>query len=153
MNNSTVQMNPDIRVKVPSVYKGIYNGLKNHAVGDFHELFFLCVCLGYKHAKKPQIKKKEDCFWSKTITPDEWHVYYSLYVHSNNMNLGSLGNDEDIVLLMQDYATGGMEVLIDEFLRDYVKKDSSGYYIVDHTDQISKELLMTIIDWSKQLES
>jgi hypothetical protein len=123
--------------------------LKNHAVGDFHELFFLCVCLGYKNNRKVQEKRKEDCFWTKTITPDEWHVYYSLFVHSNKMEFSALGSDDDVILLMQDYASGGMGLLIEEFLKDYVKNDSSGHYLVDHTDQLSKELLMTIIDWSE----
>lgn len=148
MNNPKVKMSSDIRVKVSSVYKEIYTGLKNYAVGDFHELFFLCVCLGYKNNKKIQEQKKEDCFWSRTITSDEWHVYYSLFLHSNHMDFSKLESDGDVISFMEDYANGGMEILIDEFLKDYVKKDSSGRFIVDHTDQLSKELLMAITEWS-----
>ena len=35
----------DIRVKTEQKYKTLYNELKNFAVGDMHELFFLCACL------------------------------------------------------------------------------------------------------------
>ena len=148
MKNSTIEMSQKIRVKINSQYKGIYNALKNHAVGDFHELFFICVCLGCKMNKRQSLKKKEDCFWSSTILPDEWYAYYSIHIFDNNMDLACLGNDEKILGVMQEYANGGMDYLINEFLCDYTKKDSSGNYIVDHLDQLPKELLVKLtMDW------
>lgn len=142
-------MSQKIRVKIDPQYKGIYNSLKNHAVGDFHELFFICVCIGHKNQKCIPLIKREDCFWSNTISPDEWYAYYALFVHDNKIDLSSLGDDEKIISVMQEYANGGMEFLIDEFLCDYVKKDSSGHYIVVHTEQLPKELLINILDWSE----
>lgn len=149
MTYSTIEMSQKIRVKIDPQYKVIYNALKNHAVGDFHELFFICVCLGYKMRMREPLKKREDCFWSNTIFPDEWYAYYSIYIHDHNMDFSCLGNDEQIITTMQEYANGGMSCMIDEFLCDYTKKDSSGNYIVDHLDQLSKELLVKLtMDWS-----
>ena len=148
MANSTIEMSQKIRVKIEPKYKGIYNSLKNHAVGDFHELFFICVCLGCKMKKRKPLNKREDCFWSSTVLPDEWYTYYTIYINDHKMDFSCLGNDEQIISAMQEYANGGMAHLIDEFLCDYTKKDSSGNYIVDHLDQLPKELLVKLtMDW------
>ena len=149
MSDSTIKMSQRIRVKVDSRFKAIYNALKGHAVGDFHELFFICVCLGHKNSKRQKIKKREDCFWSSTILPEEWYSYYAIYIHDNAIDLSCLGDDEKIISYMQEYANGGMEYLIEEFLCDYTKIDSTGNYIVDHMEQIPKELLVKVtMDWS-----
>jgi hypothetical protein len=149
MANSAIEMSQKIRVKVDPDYKDIYNALKDNAVGEFHELFFICVCLGHKIEKREPLKKREDCFWSSTIIPDEWYAYYSIYVYDHGMDLSCLGSDEEILNVMQEYANSGMTYLIDEFLCDYTKKEASGNYLVDHLEQLPKELLFKITkDWS-----
>lgn len=149
MSASVIQMSQKIRVKVAPQFKGIYHALKNHAVGDFHELFFICACLGKKTARREPLRKREDCFWSSTIQPDEWYAYYAVYLSDHDMDCSSLGDDEDVISLAQEYANGGMAYLIKEFLCDYTKKDASGNYLVDHLDQIPRELLMKLtMDWS-----
>lgn len=149
MAESAIQMSQKIRVKIDPQFKGIYNALKNHAVGDFHELFFICVCLGHMTGKSEPLKKREDCFWSSTILPDEWYAYYTIHLHDHEMELSCLGDDEEVIAVMQEYANGGMAYLINEFLCDYTKKDSSGNYIVDHLDQLPKEMLVKLtMDWS-----
>lgn len=147
MSKSTIEMNQNIRVKIEPRYKMIYNGLKTHAVGEFHELFFLCVCLGCKSHKKVPLQKREDAFWSTTVTPDEWYAFYAIHLYENELDFSSLGDDEAIIMSMEEYANAGIEILLEEFLCDYVKKDSAGNYTVEHTEQISKELLMKIRDW------
>ena len=145
----SMQMRQKIRIKVSPQFKGIYDALKAHAVGDFHELFFICACLGKKESQLAQLTKSVDCFWSSTIFPHEWYAYYAIYLSDNDMDLSLLGDDEKVIALAQDYANGGMSCLIEEFLCDYAKKDSAGNYLVDHTDQLPRELLMKIaVDWS-----
>lgn len=149
MTDSTIEMSQRLRVKINPQYKEIYNALKNVAVGDFHELFFLCVCLGKKNGKSLPLEKGEDRFWSSTIIPDEWYSYYGIYLHDHNMELSCLKNDVDVINTMQDYANAGMKILIDEFLHDSVKKDATGKYIVDSTTDLPKELLAKVVmDWS-----
>lgn len=150
MSKSTTEMRPDIRVKIDRKYKGIYDSLKNHTVGDFHELFFLCVCLGHKTQTQVKLSKREDCFWSKTIIPSEWFTYYALFINDNNNNITSLGDDFAIIESMQEYANGGMQYLIDELLTDYFATDSSGNYLTVNKEQLPKELLMCVLDWSEQ---
>ena len=149
MTESAIQMSESIRVKIAPQFKSIYNALKNHAVGDFHELFFICVCLGHKTGQSEPLKKGEDCFISRNISADEWYAYYAIYLHDHETDFSYLGDDKTVIEAIQDYANGGMAYLIDEFLCDYTKKDSSGNYIVDHLDQLPKELLVKLtLDWS-----
>ena len=149
MTSSVISRDPALRIQVAQQHKGIYNTLKNCAMGDFHELFFLCVCLGHKRQKRSPLSKREDCFWSSTISVDEWYAYYALFIYDNQTDLSSLGDDKLVMTRMQEYANGGMEILIDEFLCDYLGKDSCGCYFVENTEQLPKELLMNIIDWSE----
>ena len=66
-----MNMSGDIRVKTDRKYRNLYNDLKNFAVGDMHELFFLCSCLGFRAKKKKSLGSNgEDRFWSRTITPE-----------------------------------------------------------------------------------
>lgn len=149
MSAATIAMSQRLRVKIDARYKGIYNGLKNHAVGEFHELFFICVCLGHKAERSKPLSKREDCFWSSTILPDEWYAYYAIHLHDNEMDFSCLDSDAKVIDAMQKYASGGMEILIDELLGDYTKKDASGHYVVDHLGQVTKELLVKVtMDWS-----
>lgn len=142
-------MDQKIRVKIEPKYKGIYNGLKGYAIGDFHELFYLCTCIGYKNDEPISLVKKEDCFWSSTIVPDEWYVYYSLYLNRNGMDFSSLSNDEELMNELQEYANGGMKYLIDVFLSDYIKTDKDGSFFIDDKYLLPKELLMTVLEWSE----
>lgn len=149
MTPTSLQMSQRIRVKVATEYKGIYNSLKGIAVGDFHELFFICVCLGKRFGRKEALKKSGDTFWSSTILPDEWYAYYAIYLEEHDMELSSLGSDDAILSLMQEYANGGMGYLLEDFLCDYTKRDASGVYVVDHVDGLPRELLMKLaMDWS-----
>ena len=148
---SSIPMSSDIRVKTALKYKPVYNSLTKFVVGDSHELFFVCVCVGYKNDSRLPSKKKYDCFWSVTIKPEEWIVYYSICVRESDMDFSSLGNDQKVIELMQEYANGGMEFIIKEFLTDYLTKDSKGDYIVSHKEHLPKEFLQNLTDWSHQV--
>lgn len=149
MANSTIDMKSGIRVKIESQYKLIYNGLKNNnAVKDFHELFFICVCIGRKYGHRASLRKKEDCFWSQSIKEEEWYTYYSIYVHDHGKDFSCLGSAEEVIDAMQEYANAGMQWLIDHFLYDYTKKNVAGVYIVDQYENLSRELLLSLtMDW------
>jgi len=130
-----MNMSGDIRVKTDRKYRNLYNDLKNFAVGDMHELFFLCSCLGFRAKKKKSLGSNgEDRFWSRTITPEEYACYYAIMLEESNMDLSAIKDDTKIISEMEKYANAGMGVLLDNFLSEYcssaLKLDSS----------ISKEL-------------
>lgn len=121
-----MNMSGDIRVKTESRYKTLYNELKNFVVGDMHELFFICTCLGYKaNNPKPLGSNGEDRFWSRTIIPEEYVCYYSVLLEKNNMDISIIKDDKLVLSKIEEYANGGMEILIKEFLSDYLIKSST----------------------------
>ena len=130
-----MNMSGEIRVKTDKKYKNLYNDLKNLAFGDMHELFFLCVCLGYT-ANKPKTlgSNGEERFWSRTITPEEYACYYAMVLEKNNIDLSTIKDDKSVIAEMERYANAGMEILLEEFLDEYCSAD----YKIDSTH--SKEL-------------
>lgn len=116
-----MKMDGKIRVATDAKYKELYNNIKsNGVVEDFHELFFLCVCLCYRKGKPSPIKRRDDRFWSSTITPREWACYYAMILEQNAFDYTKVSNDKDVLAIIEDYANAGMNILIEEFLHDYL---------------------------------
>ena len=138
-----MNMSGDIRVKTDQQYKNIYNEFKNFVVGDMHELFFLCACLGYRaDKKKPLGKKGDDRFWSKTITPEEYACFYAMILNNKNMDLTSIEDDKFVISEMEEYSNAGMGILIDEFLSDYLVAVGNEYKLdPTHSNELPKDLL------------
>jgi hypothetical protein len=125
-------MDENIRVKTDKKHKTLYNQLKNLAVGDSHELFFVCACLAHKCGKRrPLGKKGEDRFWSRTITPEEWSCYYAMHLTDHKMNFQSLHDDAAVIAAIEEYANAGMEILQEELLRDFTTTSSGGEVSLD----------------------
>lgn len=122
-----MKMDGKIRVATDAKYKELYNSMKsNGVVEDFHELFFVCACLGYRKGKPAPIKKRDDRFWSSTITPPEWACYYAMVLEQNNHDYTKVADDRDVLAFIEGYANAGMGILIDEFLGDYLLSSSKG---------------------------
>ena len=140
-----MKMSSDIRVKTDKRFKNIYNEFRNFIVGDMHELFFLCACLGYKKNKTKELGKYgDDRFWSSTIIPEEYACYYAMILESNNDDLKSIEDDKYVIAEIEKYANAGMEILIEEHLTDYLIK-SDEFYKLDTT--CSKELPKDLLNY------
>lgn len=140
-----MSMSGDIRVRTDQKYRGLYNDLKNFAVGDMHELFFLCVALGAKAKKKKALGgTAEDRFWSRTVTPEEYACFYAIVLDEHNMDLSSIKDDKMIIAEMEKYANAGMEILLDGFLSDYC--NSSLRLESTHAKELPKTLLHFIYE-------
>jgi len=140
-----MNMSGDIRVRTDKKYRSLYNDLRNLIVGDMHELFFLCVCLGYKANKAKTLGSSgEERFWSRTITPEEYACYYAMMLEKNNMDLSSTKDDKLVIAEMEKYANSGMEILLEDFLNEYCSAD----YKLDNTysKELPKALLLFIRD-------
>lgn len=122
-----MNMDGQIRVKTEARYKELYNNMKNSfAVGDFHELFFVCACIGYHRKKRKAIARGDDRFWSRTITPSEWGCYYAMLLEDNNYDFSMIMDDKKVLSVVEEYANYGMEILIDDFLGSYLLPGSKG---------------------------
>lgn len=117
-----MKMDGQIRVKTEGRYKRLYNDLKNVVVGDSHELFFVCACLGYKSNKSKPIggsRDDRDRFWSNTINPREWACYYAMLLEQNGMDFLAIQDDKSVMAKIEEYANAGMDILVRDFLNDY----------------------------------
>ena len=97
-----MKMDGKIRVATDAHYKELYNNMKGSGtVGDFHELFFVCACLGYRGKKSIPIKKRDDRFWSSTITPREWTCYYAMILEQNGYDYTKVSDDKDVLTMIE----------------------------------------------------
>lgn len=120
-----MKMDGNIRVATDVRYKELYNNMKNNgAVDDFHELFFLCACIGYRKGNQTPIRKRDDRFWSRTITPREWACYYAMILERDAFNYEKVSEDKDVLVTIEGYANAGMDILIADFLGDYLLPSS-----------------------------
>ncbi len=116
-----MKMNGEIRVRTDRRHKELYKDLKECAMGDAHEVFFLCACLGYKmKARKPLGKTGDERFFSKNITIQEYSSYYSMMVKDYEYDYSSIQDDKKVLEVMEEYANAGMDILVSEFLSDYL---------------------------------
>jgi hypothetical protein len=120
-----MSMDTQIRVRTEARYGQLYNDLKGVVVSEFHELFFVCACLGYRTGKPKPLTKSGDRFWSSTITPQEWSCYYAMALEKGGYDYQALGDDEAVIALAEECANRGMEILLEEFLDDYLLPGSS----------------------------
>ena len=121
------------RIRTARQHGKLYTELKGILVQEFHELFFLSACVGYRNdCPVPLGKSGEDRFWSDTITPEEWSTYYSMILARNNMEFGNIQDDNSVIAQIEEYAHGGILFLIENVLNGFlVEKD--GEYILDKT--------------------
>jgi hypothetical protein len=115
-----MNMAGDIRVRTDRRHRTLYNDFRNFVAKDMHEMFFLCACLGYREGKrKPLGRDGDDRFWSSTITPEEYASFYAMVIESKDMDFSTIADDKSVVAVMEEYANGGMQILLEDLLVDY----------------------------------
>lgn len=137
-----MKMDGEIRVKVSSRFNNVYNDMSGLVINEFHELFYLCVCIGYKVKQKLKLVSPEDKFWSRTFNPDEYSTFYAIMLKDNELDFSSIHNDKDVIKNMEEYANGGMDYLLKNIIPEYVI-DNNGGVAIDKS--ISKELVKDLL--------
>jgi hypothetical protein len=143
-----MSMDTQIRVRTEARYGQLYNDLKGVVVSEFHELFFVCACLGYRAGEPKALSKPGDRFWSSTITPQEWSCYYAMALEKSGYSYEALGDDEVVIALAEGYANRGMEVLLEEFIGEYLLPDSKAALQLDVrcSEELPKHFLHFLYD-------
>lgn len=121
------------RIRTSRQHGKLYTELKGVLVQEFHELFFLSACIGYRSNCPVALGKNgEERFWSDTITSEEWAAYHSMILDANSMDFGALRDEKAVVAKIEEFAHGGMLHLVANVLHGYlVEKD--GEYSLDRT--------------------
>lgn len=102
-----------IRVRTEKTHKTLYSELKQLNLGDAHAVFFIAACIGYEAGKRQKIVSRDDRFFGDTITPDEWAIYQSIFLDEAGYNLSSINDREAIIRSMEEYANGGINVILE----------------------------------------
>ena len=141
-------MDTNIRVKTSRSYGGLYKQLTGLAVGDSHELFFVCACLGFRRKKATALGKNgEDRFWSQTITPEEWNCYYAMVLDETEMDFSRVQDDRKVMGRIEQYANAGMEILIAECLHDVVLHTGDEMTIdAGAAREVARDILQYLVD-------
>lgn len=145
----------DIRVKTDVRYKTLYNDMKNRGtISDFHELFFVCACIGFTKGTRKPIERPDDRFWSNTISTTEWTCYYAMIMEVSNYDLSVICNDREVIATMQEYSNVGMELLVEDFLESYLlpgSKKSEPQLDPSCVKTLPKDFLYYILEQSEAI--
>lgn len=139
-----MNLSPDIRVRAHRYHHALYKQM----LEEMHELFFLCACVGFTEKKsKPLGKDGEDRFWSGTFTPDEWNCFYAMVLAENDMDFTSIQEDRKVLARMEELANGGMDVLLQSLLQDYVIDTGTALQL---DSARTKELPKVLLGWLRE---
>lgn len=132
------------RVYTKPEYVTIYQRLKGLVFNEHHNLFSLCVFLGYKNKRCPRMTTKKEIFWSQTFSPHELAAFYALLVRESESGKYTLLKDGEKALeWLQDYASGGMEILLEsDILKKFItKRGDELEIIVTLRDNLQKQMM------------
>jgi len=136
----------------------IYKQLKGIAFNEYHDLFSLCVFLGYKNQKKMTVRRqREQLFWSDTFSKREYAAFYALIINDSdnedNADYELLKDGEKMLEFLQDYADGGLQFFLEsDIMKKYVK-EKDGNCLLDFTssDHIQKQIMYYVYNMYQQL--
>jgi len=143
-------MSEPLRVKTEAKYKNIYSDLKNVAIGDFHELFTICAFLGHRNGNVVPLggaNKDRDRFWSDTFSEREWACFRAICLKDKRIEYTEIKDDKRVLSSIEEYANGGITVLIKDFLNEFITEKDGMYFIEENTTgDLPKRFLSYIHD-------
>lgn len=142
-----MKQSTSIRVKTDIHNEQLYKDLRP-ICGEAHSVFFLCVCLAIQAGKSESQTpgRRTDRFWSGTITPDEWAVYYALAMRDTDMDFSVLEDDTRVLSIAVGYAEAGMDVLVQSLLAPYLMKTEDPALETRLTAELAWEMMKFIPD-------
>jgi hypothetical protein len=127
----------------------LYNQMKGQVVGEMHEFFFLCACLGFRKREHRSLEKPDDRFWSGTITPEEWCSFYAMILRDRDMDFSAVTDDKSVLERIEGYANGGAGILLEQVLAEYLMdKDGQVYVESGCMKEVPKLILNYVFDES-----
>ena len=142
-----MKMNSEIRVRTSKEYTQVYDSVRKGLNIEAHVLFFVCFCFAVSKRLEPiEIQNREDKFWSRTITPQEWTAIYTFFLDKNNMNLKAIEDDEVVIRQAERYANAGMKLFLDELPKDFIRTiDEKQSIVSSDKGETIKALLFALI--------
>lgn len=136
------------RIYCSKEYHEVYRALKGVVFKEFHELFTLCVFLGYKFKNRvTRNRKRQELFPATVFESEEYSsfpAFNTLFIlESKDDNYSLLKDGERAKEFIQDYADGGMEIFLkSEVMKRFVtKKDDMVNLDFSENDYLPKQVM------------
>lgn len=138
------------RIYVRKKYIDIYRELRSdkpsspRVFKENKDLFVLCSTIGFKFGEKNELKNTEMLLWSGTLDEHQETVLKAMAVKtSDEKNLSILDEQEKVYRIAEQYADKGMEILIDEIFKEYMKENDDGTLSIVYNEsaQLLKQLI------------
>ncbi|MFS0671727.1 hypothetical protein AB1K81_00865 [Ornithinibacillus sp. 179-J 7C1 HS] len=101
--------------------------------------------------KSNELKNTEMLLWSGTLDEHQDTVLKAIAIKSTKeKNLSILDNVEDVYRIAELYADHGMEILIEELLKPYIKEQEDGTLSIVYNEKA--DLLKAIIHYVDSLK-
>lgn len=143
-----MKMDSDIRVRIDKQYDQVYNTITKGLEIESHVLFFICFCIAVAKKISPiPIATRNDKFWSRTFSSQEWTSMYSVILEMNSINLKSIESDEKVIRQIESFANAGMQELLSLLPEGCIRNNNNILSVaIDDKGEIIKTLLYTILD-------
>ncbi|WP_193063710.1 hypothetical protein [Oceanobacillus oncorhynchi] len=145
------------RIYVRKKYIDIYRELRTDKLSspqiftENKDLFTLCCTLGFRSGNRNKLKNAEMLLWSGTLDDHQEAVLKVIAVKSSeDRNLNILDDIDKVYKIAEQYADYGMEILIEEIFKPYIKEQESGALTIVYNEKA--ELLKTIIHYVDSLK-
>lgn len=116
----------DLRVRVDRRHFNLYDDMRQAGVvTEAHVLFFVGACLGFRKNLRSSPKQRQEKFWSRTFAAEEWTCMYCMALAHFDGQLGRIQDDKEVMELMEEYATGGIDFIAESILPEYVLTSSN----------------------------
>ena len=143
-----MKMDSDIRVRIDKQYDQVYNTITKGLEIESHVLFFICFCIAVAKKIPPiPLAARNDKFWSRTFSSQEWTSMYSVILEMNSINLKSIESDEKVIRQIESFANAGMQELLSLLPEGCIRNNNNVLSVaIDDKGEIIKTLLYTILD-------
>jgi len=116
----------DLRVAVDRRHFNFYNDMQQAgAITEFHVLFFAAACVGFRKERRKPPTQRQDKFWSRTFTAEEWACLYCMALAHFDGQFNRIQDDKVVIELMEEFATGGLDYMVESMLSEYLLSNSS----------------------------
>lgn len=130
-------------------YEGIYITMNEKYNIKYHELFILAASIGFKNNKRSPLNKNGREFRLSYFTQEQKAVVYTILLLDDGLSIDTedLLNKEmfrNFTKALEEYAEGGMDILIENALPANINKNTSekeyNDYIVDIMSYLHKTI-------------
>lgn len=134
-----------------NVYKSLCKtGNRSDLFEKFTSLYTFCVSIGYTKNKFIPLEESFPLFEIDYVNQEtEWPVLLAIAWKKNNESLDIFSNMREIIQISDQYAEGGMQYLVDQYLDDHLDPETK-YLINTNESELEYNLALFIQEMKEE---